>query len=338
MRLARQSVPSVLLLLTLTLFGATWMQAAVLADQTLSGSLVSENGQFSCDHCIVQLLVAGIQTAGQTYVDSLGNFTFRNVRPGSYVIRVEADGYEHVEQTVEVYDYASPGNHVSIVLNRRVTRIQPNKAGNVVDVSQFLDKYPKKAVNAYKKGLDRKAKGKEDDALKSFQEAVSLAPDFYEAHNELGVLYRRAGRLDEAEKEFIRAHELNQNSADPLINLSSLYIDENDPDRAVKIGEEAVKTNSRSASAFFNLGLALYKIAMLDRAEAALKKALELAPKMFQVHLLLANVYLKLRNYDRVMDQLNTYLDENPKGDQREAVQEMRQKLIQAKQQQEPKP
>jgi predicted Zn-dependent protease len=71
---------------------------------------------------------------------------------------------------------------------------------------------------------------------------------------------------------------------------------------------------------------------MLDRAEVALKKALELAPKMFQVRLMLANVYLKQQRYDNLMEQLDRYLAENPNGDQRPAVEEMRRTLIQATQ------
>jgi len=35
---------------------------------------------------------------------------------------------------------------------------------------------------------------------------------------------------------------------------------------------------------------------------------------MAQVRLMLANVYLKLRHYDSLMDQLDSYLKENPKG------------------------
>ena len=114
------------------------------------------------------------------------------------------------------------------------------------------------------------------------------------------------------------------------MNLTSLYIDENKPDRAVSASEEAVKTNSRSAPAFLNLGIALYKAAQLDRAETALKRALELAPKMASVRLMLANVYLKLQRYDSVLEELNTYIAENPRGEQLKNVIEMRDRLLKA--------
>src|SRR5439155_16217492 len=146
------------------------------------------------------------------------------------------------------------------------------------------------------------------------------------------LAYRDDGRKDDAEKEFLKPRDLNRSDAEALINLTGLYIDENQPARAVETGEQAVKANARSAPAFFSLGIALYKFAMLDRAEAALKKALELAPKMFQARLMLANVYLKQQRYDNLMDQLDRYLAENPNGEQRPAVEEMRRSLLQARQ------
>jgi superkiller protein 3 len=219
--------------------------------------------------------------------------------------------------------------NITIMLVRKPVMIVHSDR-HIVDTSEMIERFPKKAVEAYKKGLENKKKNKNDQAIKQFEQAIRIAPGFYPAHNELGLAYKQAGRFEDAEGAFLRAHELNDSNADPLVNLTSLYIDENKPDRAVETGEEAVKKNSRSASAFFNLGMALYKLAMLDRAENALKKALELAPKMAAVRLMLANVYLKARNRDKLMEQLNAYLDENPQGEMRQTVEEMRSKLLTA--------
>jgi tetratricopeptide (TPR) repeat protein len=198
----------------------------------------------------------------------------------------------------------------------------------VVNITEFKELYPRKAVSNFEKGADFLSKNKTDDAIKYFREAVELAPTFYEAHNQLGIAYREAGRPDDAEREFLKAHELNSTGIGPLLNLTNLYLQENKPDSAVKTGEEAVKANSRSAPAFFNLGVALYKAAMLDKAEVALKRALELAPKMANVRLMLANVYLKLRRYDNTLEQLNSYIAENPHGERLADVQRMREELM----------
>jgi len=252
------------------------------------------------------------------------------VPAGSYTIHAEIEGFEEINQSVDAGEGLGLLTNVMITVARKGGHAAPINGG-IVNVAEMLDAYPKKAVEAFKKGQDYRTHKKDDQAMKSFESAIKIAPQFYQAHNELGRLYKQAGRVDDAETEFIKAHELSRTNIEPLLNLTGLYIDENKPERAVNASEEAVKTNSRSAPAFLNLGIALYKAAMLDKAEAALKKALELAPKMASVRLMLANVYLKLHQYDSVVEQLNTYITENPNGEQLQAATQMRDQLLKAK-------
>jgi tetratricopeptide (TPR) repeat protein len=299
--------------------------------RSFKGQLVFENVGVSCNPCRVSLMRQSGQPVAMTITDTAGNFIFDNVEPGRYMIQVEIDGFDRIEQDVNVNEGLAGGTATILVAPRRLSSATAEGAGKI-DVSEYLSAYPKKAVDLFKKAIDAKKKGKDEQAAKFLEQAIEIAPNFYNAHNALGSLYREAGRNEDAEKEFLKAHDLNQSDADPLINLTGLYLDENKPGRAVETGEQAVKANSRSASAFFSLGTALYKFAMLDRAEAALKKALELAPKMFQARLMLANVYLKQQRYDNLMDQLDRYLAENPNGEQRPAVEQMRRTLLEARQ------
>jgi Tfp pilus assembly protein PilF len=246
------------------------------------------------------------------------------------MIHAEIEGFEEINQPVDASGSLGLGNNVLITVARKGGHAPPINGG-IVNVSEILNAYPKKAVEAYKKGEDYRKNKKDEQAMKSFENAIKIAPNFYQAHTELGILYKEAGRVDDAEIEFIKAHELNRTNIEPLLNLTTLYIDENKPERAVSASEEAVKSNSRSAPAFLNLGIALYKAAMLDKAEVALKRALELAPKMAAVRLMLANVYIKLRQYDNVMEQLDTYIAENPHGEQLQAAMQMRDQLLKAK-------
>lgn len=314
-----------ILLSILTLFLMSNPAQAAERDQTVSGRLIFENGEFACDRCVVTLLANGVRPMGTTYADISGHFMFSNVPRGQYSVHVEIDGFEEVNQSL---DAESGESNVLITLVRK----RPANAGpaQVVNVREFREIYPKKAVSYFEKGMDELNGKKYEAAIKNLKQATEIAPTFYEAHNQLGIAYRASGRGDDAEKEFVLAHELNSTGVEPLLNLTTLYLDENEPDRAVKTGEEAVKVNSHSAPAFFSLGVALYKVASLDRAEAALKRALELAPKMPNIRLMLANVYLKLHRYDSTLDQLNSYIAENPHGQQLDVVERMRDELMQA--------
>jgi Flp pilus assembly protein TadD len=259
------------------------------------------------------------------------HFAFTSVPNGPYSLKIEISGHEPIIEPLDTFDV---GHEVTVFVRMAPSSGQSrntNTTGsNVVDASEFLQRYPKKAVSFFEKGSESLKQKKNDEAVKYLQNAVELAPTFYEAHNQLGLAYIAAGRKADAEQEFIKARDLNSSNIDPLLNLTQLYLDQNQPDLAVTTAEQAVKTNSHSASAFFSLGVALYRAMQLERAENELKHALDLAPKSGTIRLALANVYLKLQRYDSTMEQLNTYLSENPKGEQRQAALDMRDQLQQA--------
>ena len=295
-------------------------------ENSVSGRLLFENAGFACERqCTVTLLGAGVRPLQTVVTDLSGNFTFHNVPRGSYSIRVEVEGVEVANQSVDTTSDVT----IFITPVRKPAAQSSTAKPAIVDASEFLDRYPKKAVSSFEKGNEALKKKNYDEAVKRFRDAVESAPTFYEAHNQLGIAYREAGKLDDAESEFLVAHELNGTNVDPLLNLTALYLEENEADRAVATGEQAVKANSRSAPAFFSLGVALYKAAQLDKAEAALRRALDLAPKMATVRLMLANVYLKLHRYDKSLEQVTAYIAENPKGQQLQAASQLRDQLLQ---------
>jgi Flp pilus assembly protein TadD len=296
------------------------------AQQGISGRLIFDSLDFTCDsHCTVTLLSGGVRPV-ETVVTGIGaSFSFSPVPRGSYSIRVEVPGFEPTTHPLET---SGGGGNVNVLVPlSRPHAVVPSNRADVVNISEFLERYPKKAVSFFEKGSDSLRKNHNSDAVKYLRNAVELAPTFYEARNQLGAAYMQAGRFEDAEREFVLAHELNSTAVEPLLNLIAIYLDQDKPEMAVDAGEQAVKTNSRSAPAFFSLGVALYKAAQLDKAETALKRALDLAPKMGKIRLMLANVYLKLRQFDSTMVQLNAYIAENPKGEQIEAARGMRDKL-----------
>jgi len=325
--------PAILMFIIVALAGSSFAQFGGGAT-SISGRLIVEYSQFSCGFsCEVRLETLGMQVVDATHADSEGNFSFNEVRPGTYFIHAALEGFKEVRQQVDVSGIGSATAFIVLTPTSQRSNVE---GSSVVHVSQILDQYPSKAVSLYKKALSSDKKGKRSDAIRQLEEAIQIAPNFYNAYYDLGIFYREAGRSADAEAAFLRASELNQSSIEPLVNLSSLYIEDNRLEQAVEVSEAAVKRNGKSASAFFNLGLALYKISMLDRAEDALKSAFSLAPKMFQVRLLLANVYMKLQRYDSLMEQLDGYLAENPEGEQRSAVEEIRDEVIKAREEAAP--
>ena len=300
-------------------------------DGAINGRLLFD-GSVSCDRVVVELERVENQAIDVTYADMGCGFRFNRVNKGNYFIHVKVEGYSEVRQSIDVGEGVMSAAPLVISMSPAPTRISREKSRRVVDASELLEQYPSKAVDLWKKSIADRKKGKDDKAIEKLEAAVKIAPNFYQAHNDLGVLYNKMNRLEDAEKHLVQAHQLNRNSPEPLVNLASLYLDQDKPDRAAEVSQEAVKNDSKNGPALFNLGLALYKLARLDKAEDAFVKALQFAPKMFQVHLALANVYMKLRQYDRMADHLTTYLDENPSAPEREQVEKLRDQALKARQ------
>src|SRR5262245_22910241 len=131
------------------LFVSTMNIEAAQREQVISGRLISDNGDFSCDHCVVTLLANGGRPIGTTYTDLSGHFTFAAVPRGTYTIHVEIDGFQDANQVVEA-GFGEANVLVTLVPRRTVV----TTGSPTVDISEFRELYPKKAVSNFEKGAD----------------------------------------------------------------------------------------------------------------------------------------------------------------------------------------
>jgi Flp pilus assembly protein TadD len=308
------------------------------------GKLMGSGNREADDHIEVRLEKESMQVVQTTYTDSSGSFEFRNVAAGTYFVSVNVEGYQPVHQQVEVM--SGFGGAVITVFMTKGSAATVQGDGldaedpDIIDVTQMKENLPKKAVQDYEKALDERKKGKLESAIKLLEDAIHLAPNFYHAHNNLGMLYQSLKRYPDAEKEFKRSSELSAKNERPLVNLGGLYIEEADSqkdnaqatgqmlDQAMDNLEAAVKLNPRSASGYYLLGLANYKSSFLEEAEAAFKKAHDLNPRLSRIHLLLANIHWRQGKWQDVVENIDAYLKENPKAPDRGAVEELRAKVV----------
>ena len=290
------------------------------------------------ERILVQLQKSDGPSVGRVYSDPEGNYQFSGLSPGIYIILVNVEGYDEVRLEVAVGRGIMGSKTVNIPL-REVEKLvvvrAPGASDEIIDVAELGRNFPRKAVQDYEKAIDEIHKGNPQKAIELLAAALKLAPDFYSAHNTLGTLYQRASRFHEAEDEYRQARELNPKSPAPLVNLGSLYIDEAAAqagdraaagkilDDALDILEESLKMD-RSATAYYFLGVANYRSSFYEEAEYNLKRALALNAHMPASRLMLANVYMKQRNWRSALETLDTYLIENPKAADRAQVEETR--------------
>lgn len=272
----------------------------------------------------------------RVFTDNLGNYDVRGLGAGVYNILVNVEGYEEVRQEVGIGNGAFSNVTVNIPLREKEKFIVIRPPGaaedDIVDIAELGRKHPKKAVQDYDKAQDEARKGNTSKAIDLLLSAVKIAPDFYSAHNSLGTLYQRAGKFNDAEAEYRRARVLNPRAAEPLVNLGSLFIDQAVArehegrevvgkilDQALDILEESLKLK-RSQKGYYFLGTAYYRSNFFEEAETNLKRANEMEPNLPAANLMLANLYIKQRKWQDALDQLDTYLNENPNASDREQI------------------
>lgn len=120
------------------------------------------------------------------------------------------------------------------------------------------------------------AKGDAAAAKAKFEAAIAAQPDDPRAYLGLGLSAEALEQLDQAEKAYRKAIELDASLAEAHNNLGLLLRDEGDLDGAIGALTRATEADPRLASAQANLALAL-EDGKRPEADAAYKKAVKLA-------------------------------------------------------------
>ena len=64
------------------------------------------------------------------------------------------------------------------------------------------------AAKYYNEAVDLTREEKFLEAIQLYKKALTFDPEFVEAHDNIAVLYRRTGDLDNAEKHYLKSIEL----------------------------------------------------------------------------------------------------------------------------------
>jgi tetratricopeptide (TPR) repeat protein len=123
-----------------------------------------------------------------------------------------------------------------------------------------------------------------DEGVAHGERAVTLAPEFAEAHNDLGVGRARQGRLSDAVAEYQRALALEPSFDEPLNNLGVVWARQGNLDSAIAHYRRAVEINPDNADAQVNWGNALVRLGRPDQAIGHYQDAIRIRPDHADAH------------------------------------------------------
>jgi tetratricopeptide (TPR) repeat protein len=137
-------------------------------------------------------------------------------------------------------------------------------------------------------------RGREEDALRLYDEAVRLFPGLPEGHFNAGVSLQRLERIDEAAGKYRVALSLDPDLAPARDNLGVLLAIRGDFAGAIAEGVRAVELEPRNAAMRRNLASTYYAFGDIEGAIREFRKAEELAPGNPRSMAGLARSYLAL--------------------------------------------
>ena len=154
--------------------------------------------------------------------------------------------------------------------------------------------------------------GRLNEAMQEYKKALRLNPNHEVAHNNLGFVYAKQGRLDEAIKEYNLSLSLKPNYAKVHNNIGDVYYKQGHLNEAINEFLVAIKLNPDLSIAHYNLGNAYEKQGQHDKAIKEYKLALTYKPDYTEVHYNLGNVYLDQGHLNEAIEEFQIALKLNP--------------------------
>jgi len=121
-----------------------------------------------------------------------GEFAFRMLLAGKYVLTVTKEGYKSYSMNMELQP--GSGQEFEITLADELSSDKKNQ---------------QEAFSSFQKGIELAKENRTDEAVKAFRKATELKTDFAEAYINLGILLFQQAMDEEAERVLVRALELN---------------------------------------------------------------------------------------------------------------------------------
>jgi protein O-mannosyl-transferase len=184
---------------------------------------------------------------------------------------------------------------------------------NVVSLyTATLTKNPGCWMAHYNLGIALNDRGKSDEAIAQYQQAIELRPRYAEAHYNLARLLAQKGQLDDAVTHYEKALEINPADAEAQNNLGVTLFGSGRVDEAIAHYQEALKIRPDYAEGSCNLANALLSKGDLDEAIARYSECLALSPNQADVQYDLASALLRKGRTDEAIAHYKKVLELRP--------------------------
>jgi len=194
--------------------------------------------------------------------------------------------------------------------------IELHSSGHITEaldaVKTLIIQHPNESLLYNISGVCYKASGQLEMAIKCFEKASILKPDFADAHYNLGLTLQELNQLNAAVKSYQVSLDLQKSYFKAHNNLGVIYQELGQMGDAVKSYEKAIDLQPNFAEAHNNLGTTLQEMGQLDEAANCYERALVIQPDYIEVHNNLGNTLNLLGQTDEALNAYKQALSINP--------------------------
>ena len=292
----------------------------------VSGRAYDEQTQQILSGVEVTLRGASGVMQAQVVTNESGRFDFSGLARGNYQIEARMNGYEPYSSAISVGGGETRGMTIYL---KRSTANQQAPSGATVSAHELS--MPKKARDLVYSGKQKIYYGKNlDGGLKDFQDAIAIAPDYYEAYYQIGMTYLQLAKRDDAENNFRKSMELSKNTyGEPVIGMGTILLDKADNAGGEKMIRRGLELSPNFWLGYYELGRACLAENQLAEAKKAAEQAKSLMPNAAIIYRLLANVHMREKDYPALLEDIDAYLKIDPNSPAGAHAKEMRAEVIQ---------
>jgi tetratricopeptide (TPR) repeat protein len=156
------------------------------------------------------------------------------------------------------------------------------------------------------------AQGRPAEAIKHYEKALAINPNYAEVINNLGTALLDEGRLDDAAKYYHRAIEIYPDFAEAYNNLGILLTRQGETAEAIEQYRKAIALKPDREEFYNNLGNLLAKQNQTGEAIEQFQKAIEVAPDNAKVRINLANILTAQGRWNEAIEQYQQALKQMP--------------------------
>ena len=201
---------------------------------------------------------------------------------------------------------------VQLLLRNRSDNKKGPKPG-IIRAGENEQRIPKEARKAFNDGLKFKGNDEPLKAVESFNRAVELYHDYYQAFSERGDVNVSQRKLEEAAADFDRALKINAYYGPALRGSGYCKLEKKEFADAIDLFEKSISADPNNANTHLLMGIANLELDRREPARDALQKALSFDTQPVpRAHIYLANLYARERKYLQAADELHKYIEADP--------------------------